>query len=87
MSYSMRLFAVPYRVTVCVLPVLMYIAVYLSVCVLVTCLCEQLFSYCVFMAVFVHLLTSVCAYSIAPTFIFSSSSTRQEINCHRFVNG
>lgn len=47
MSYSMRLFAVPYRVTVCVLPVLMYIAVYLSVCVLVTCLCEQLFSYCV----------------------------------------
>lgn len=33
MSYSMRLFAVPYRVTVCVSPVLMYIAVYLSVCV------------------------------------------------------
>lgn len=30
MSYSMRLFAVPYRVTVCVLPVLIYIAVYLS---------------------------------------------------------
>ncbi len=32
MSYSMRLFALPYRAAVCVLPVLMYIAVYLIVC-------------------------------------------------------
>lgn len=41
MSYSMRLFAVPYRVTVCVLPALIYIAVYLSLRAAAHTLCEQ----------------------------------------------
>ena len=77
MSYSLRLFAVPFRVAVRVLPVLMYIAVYLIMCVcvcalgLLTCICEIYIGFQITLSLRITLVSKAVFVSVFAYLIFA----------------